>query len=267
MNKLDSFTPDSTYVCIDFDGTITVWTIGERGRPISSISFLVTQPSIHPEFDTHWHQLYKKYRPIETSPTIYIEEKNRLMIQWWKEVFELFQRFSIWRQVFDEAIQNIAGLQIREGMRGFLQELSKKWVPVIVFSAWIKLIIQKFLEHHNLLTSNISIIANEFSFDGFWSTIVPDEQDIICAANKDSRHFSQEILSIIKWRENIIVIGDNPHDIDMASHVSWKHNIFSLWFLNYPNDELRGHFSQVFDFVIESHDKDRGVLEKIVSKL
>jgi HAD superfamily hydrolase (TIGR01544 family) len=267
MNKLESFTKDSTYACIDFDGTITVWTIGKRWRPMSSISFLVTQKSVHPEFDTHGHELYKKYRPIETSTTIDIEEKNKQMLEWWKEVFQLFQRFSVWKQVFDEAIENIGELQIRGWMKDFLQEFSKKWIPVIIFSAGIKLIIEKFLEHHWLLTPNISVIANEFSFDGFWNTVIPEEQDIICAANKDSRHFSQEILSIINWRENIIVIWDNPHDVDMASHISWKHNIFSLGFLNYPNDELRRHFSEVFDFVIESHDTSWWALVDIIWKI
>jgi HAD superfamily hydrolase (TIGR01544 family) len=267
MEKLDSFTSDSTHVCIDFDGTITVWTIGERGRPISSISFLVTQPSVHPDFDIYWRQLYKKYRPIETSTTIDIEEKNQKMLEWWKEVFELFQKFSVWKQVFDEAIENIGELQIREWIKDFLQEFSKKWIPVIVFSAGIKLIIEKFLEYHDLLTPNVSIIANEFSFDIFWNTLLPSEKDIICSANKDSRHFSEEILSIIKWRENIIVIWDNPHDVDMASHVNWKHNIFSLWFLNYPNDELRHHFAEVFDMVIESHDSSLWELELITLKL
>ncbi len=265
MNKLSGFTAENTYACIDFDGTISVWTIGERGRPMSSISFLVTQPSIHPEFDTYGHLLYEKYRPIETSLAMSSDEKDLHMFQWWKEVFQLFERFWVWKKVFDEARENIKTLQIREWMVEFLRELPNKWIPVIIFSAGIKNIIEKFLEYHWVLTPNTFIIANTFSFEGNWNIILPNDNEIIYSANKDSRHFSEEVIRIIQWRENIIVMWDNYHDYDMASHVLWKHNIFSIWFLNSPDDTSRKDFLSIYDEVIESHDSTLGKLEKILN--
>lgn len=263
----ENFTRDNTYVCIDFDGTISKWTVSSTGKPMSTIAYLADQPSMNKWFETEAYALYRKYRPIELDSKLSSIEKEIHMKEWWEQVFWLLEKHWISKEVFLEAEQNIDKLELRIGMSQFFQEMQAKEIPVIVFSAGIGNIILHVLNHYNLLTRNISVISNIFYFNDAHKVLIPSWDNLIHASNKDSRHFWEEIFRIISGRENIIVIGDNPHDKDMASHVSWKHNIYSVWFLNYPDKNSREGFWRIFDTVVESHDSTLWILEQITWKL
>ncbi|KHN06641.1 Cytosolic 5'-nucleotidase III [Glycine soja] len=110
----------------------------------------------NPEYNAKRHQLYEYYHPLEFSPTIGLEEKTKLMEEWWGKTQGLLVEGGLTYDSIRQSVGN-ANIPFREGERD---------APVLIFSAGLADIIEEVLRqklHRSF--KNVRIVSNRMVFD------------------------------------------------------------------------------------------------------
>lgn len=251
-SKLKNTRLSNTALVFDFDGTLNKKHIGTTKVP-SIISILRNENILNEDYSHHAHTLATTYYPIELDPDIPREIKVQKMEEWWEKAINLLIKHKL-------SVENIKtasyhkNLVLRDGVTNTLSFAAKKNIPVVIFSASGTGIdsIRFFLERHNLLFENITIISNRFKYeDTIVSKIIPP---LIHVLNKNESvlKFFPEIR--LQDKRNIILIGDSINDIDMVLD-SNHDTVIRIGLCNEIDPEekanLISRFQEYFDVVIE----------------
>ncbi|KAI9080520.1 hypothetical protein K1719_037486 [Acacia pycnantha] len=103
--------PQKLQVIADFDATLTkFWVNGTRGQ---SSHGLVQQGN--PEYDSKREELYDYYHPLEFSPDIGLEEKTKLMEEWWGRVHVHLIEGGFTKESIIQSVAN-GNIAFREGV-------------------------------------------------------------------------------------------------------------------------------------------------------
>ncbi|KAF8398159.1 hypothetical protein HHK36_017085 [Tetracentron sinense] len=130
--------PAKFQVIADFDATLTqYWINGLRGQ---SSHGLLQQGN--PEYDVKRHELFEYYHPLEFSPTIPIEEKAKLMEEWWEKTHSLLIEGGLTYDAIEKSVAN-ARIAFREGVIELFELLEERGVPVLIFLAGLADIIEE----------------------------------------------------------------------------------------------------------------------------
>lgn len=129
---------DDLYVVADFDRTIT------NGNSKTSWSILANSNLVPKTYVSERQTLYDYYRPIEVSDTIDYSYKLLMMKEWFQKHIELFVKYKISKEVFEEAATNLRIMEFRPYAREFIEFLHKKNIPLIIISAGIGNFIESF---------------------------------------------------------------------------------------------------------------------------
>ncbi|KAJ8440727.1 hypothetical protein Cgig2_005458 [Carnegiea gigantea] len=212
--------PSKLQVIADFDGTLTKYNInGQRGHT----SHALLQQG-NREYDIKRQKLYEYYRPLEICPTIPVDEKTKLMEEWWEKTHALLVEGGLTYDDIRKSVTN-ARIAFREGVVGLFELLelptrepgslvpddqvenhfkmkffsvnpssfNEKGVPVLIFSAGLADIIEEVLRqklHRSF--KNIEIVSNRMVFD-------------------DNSH-------LVGFKDKTIhVLNKNEHALDMAA--------------------------------------------------
>ncbi|CAH1414577.1 unnamed protein product [Lactuca virosa] len=145
-------------VIADFDNTLTkFWVDGFKGH--SSHTLLQQE---NPEYNAKRDELFNYYHPLEFDPEIPIDEKTKLMEEWWgktlwnKKLCGLLIEGGL---TYDAIRNSVAGAMIafRKGERD---------VPILIFSAGLADIIEEVLRQKLHRTfKNVKIVSNRMKFD------------------------------------------------------------------------------------------------------
>uniref|UniRef100_A0A2P2ILD9 5'-nucleotidase n=1 Tax=Rhizophora mucronata TaxID=61149 RepID=A0A2P2ILD9_RHIMU len=130
--------PAKLQVIADFDATLTKYFVnGRRGQ---SSHGLLRQGS--PEYDAKRRALHEYYHPLEFSPTIPVQEKAKLMEEWWGKTHNLLIEGGL---AYDAIIDSVANSAIafREGVVELFEFLEERGIPVLIFSAGLADIIEE----------------------------------------------------------------------------------------------------------------------------
>ncbi|KAJ1404783.1 Pyrimidine 5-nucleotidase, eukaryotic [Sesbania bispinosa] len=113
--------PQKLQVIADFDATLTkFWVNGTRG--LSSHGLLQQG---NPEYDAKRQQLYEYYHPLEFSPTIGLEEKTKLMEEWWGKTHALLIEGGLTYESIRQSVAN-ANIAFREGLADIIEEVLRQ---------------------------------------------------------------------------------------------------------------------------------------------
>ena len=243
--KIDG--PSKLHILSDFDRTLTKAYV-EGQKTHTTIAQIREGKYLTPDYAPRAHALFDKYRPYEISQTISKEEKNKKMQEWWSSHLDLFIECGMNKNVIKDIIQK-KKIQLREGLFEFLDISAKYKIPLLIFSAGNGNIIEAYLKSEKRLYNNIHIISNFFKFDkdgkvtGYKSQIIHtfNKNEI---SIKDSPYHRQ-----ITKRRNVILIGDDVADLDMAEGLEHD-NIIKIGFLNEDASRLFSDYSKNFDVVI-----------------
>ncbi|XP_021808293.1 cytosolic 5'-nucleotidase 3A-like [Prunus avium] len=155
---------NSDKVIADFDATLTKHRVnGCRGQSKCFVVFeLYSLLSLsNPEYDKKRQELYEHYHPFEFSPTIPIEEKTKLMEEWWTKTHGLLIEGGLTYDGIRQSViySTIAVVELFE----FLEERD---IPVLIFSAGLADIIEDVLRQKiHRLFKNVKIVSNRMVFD------------------------------------------------------------------------------------------------------
>lgn len=245
---------DNLYVVADFDRTIT------NGTSKTSWSILANSDLVPKTYVSERQALYDYYRPIEVSDTVDYSYKLQMMKEWFQKHIELFVKYKISKQVFEEAAANLRIMEFRPYAREFLEFLHKNNVPLIIISAGIGNFIESFLEHNNCNFDNIYINSNKIIFKDDIAVGVGDS--IIHSFNKNEVSLPDDIFEKIKNRDTVLLLGDQVSDLNMVDRNNHKY-VISIGFLT--QDSLKDTMISNFDIVCEESDNYDDV-KKLVFK-
>eukprot|EP00249_Psilotum_nudum_P011524 c23223_g1_i2 orf=257-1192(-) len=250
-------------VIADFDMTLTKsWINGRRGQSSHS---LLSQGN--PEYDLKRKQLFEYYYPLEICPTIPIDEKTRLMEEWWEKTHGLLVDGGLNQTAIAKSVAN-ATVEFRDGVRELFEFLEEEGVPVLIFSAGLADIIEEVMYQKLHRTfRNIRIVSNrmEFNDDGnlvrfIGKTIHVLNKNERAIEMADSLHNQDSHLTggnlhnvnsaaILQGRTNMLLLGDHLGDLGMSDGFEYETRV-SIGFLNENVDEWLETYKQAFDIVV-----------------
>ncbi len=238
-NKLPVKDYSHLYVVADFDRTIT------NGSSKTSWSILSTSDLVPKEYKDERNALYEKYRPIELDESMDSVERNELVKEWFIKHIELFVKYKITEEIFEDAASNLRIMEFRKGAKDFIDFLHDNKIPLIIISAGIGNFIECFLKHNNCCYDNIYISSNKIIFkNGIASGV---DKNIIHSLNKNEVSLPKEIKKMLNKRNNVILLGDQVSDLKMIDRN--KHNeIITIGFLTKENTSIE-IFNKSFDLV------------------
>jgi 5'-nucleotidase len=202
------FNKENYCVVTDFDRTITT--------NVSMDSWDASGMTLGQEFKNELSELYHKYRPIEQSYTMPIEEKEKAMVEWYSKCMNLYFEYGLTQEKLEKSIEN-SNMIFREGAKEFLQESHKNNIPVIILSAGIGNVIKQFLKTNNCYFENMCIISNFIEFDENGNMKKFDNKKIIHTLNKRMEgHTPKEFEEKAKNRKYKLLFGDLIEDLKMV---------------------------------------------------
>ncbi|CAI0410671.1 unnamed protein product, partial [Linum tenue] len=267
--------PAKLQVIADFDATLTKYIV--NGRRGDSSHGLLRQENA--EYDAKRLALYQYYHPLEFSPSIPIEEKTKLMEEWWGKTHNLLIEGGL---TYDSIKESVAASEIafREGVVELFEFLEERDIPVLIFSAGLADIIEEVLRqkiHRSF--KNVRIVSNrmEFNRDG---RLISFKGKLIHSLNKNEHALDMagplhehlgdsnglnNLGGSVKDRTNVLLLGDHLGDLRMSDGLDYSTRI-SVGFLNDNIENNIAGYSKAFD-VLYLNDAPMWGVVNLVSQL
>ncbi|KAG6434213.1 hypothetical protein SASPL_105836 [Salvia splendens] len=271
QTKISSILRDGTsklQVIADFDATLTKYLVdGQRGH---SSHALLQQGN--PEYDLKRQELYDHYHPLEIDPAIPLDEKAKLMEEWWEKTHGLLVEGGL---NFDAIKSSVVKSRIafRDGVTELFELLERSNVPVLIFSAGLADIIEEvFRQKLHRPFKNVKIVSNRMVFDQNGKTIhvLNKNEHAIDMAGPvhEELGYSEESTpdaSSVKLRTNVLLLGDHIGDLGMSDGLNYSTRI-SVGFLNDNIESSSDSYQKAFDVVYLNDASMWGVV-KLASQL
>ncbi|TXG49272.1 hypothetical protein EZV62_025147 [Acer yangbiense] len=223
----------------DFDATLTrCWINGSRGQ---SSHGLLQQDNA--EYNAKRQALYDYYHPLEFSPTIPIEEKTKLMEEWWGKTHNLLIEGGLTYDAIKRSVAN-APIAFREGVVELFEFLEERDIPVLIFSAGLADIIEEVLRQKlHKVFKNVKIVSNRMVFNN--GHLVSFKGKTIHTLNKNEHALDMaaplhdqlgdtdgqiDDSASVKNRTNVLLLGDHLGDLGMSDGLNYETRI-SVGFL------------------------------------
>ncbi|KAG7569671.1 HAD-like superfamily [Arabidopsis thaliana x Arabidopsis arenosa] len=268
--------PSKFQVIADFDATLTRYRVNGLRRQTSH--GLLQQGNAY--YDAKRQALYDHYHPLEISPVIPIDEKTKLMEEWWSKTHELLIEGGLTYDAIKKSVAN-SSIAFREGVTELFEFLEKKEIPVLIFSAGLADVIEEVLRQNLDRTfKNVKIVSNRMVFndDG---QLVSFKGNLIHVLNKNEHALDMaaplhDRLGVdigeedeenvnMKERRNVLLMGDHLGDLRMSDGLDYETRI-SIGFLNDNIEKSLESYRESFDLVYLNDAPMWGALE-LVSRL
>lgn len=241
--KLEQFRKSNNFcVIIDFDRTLTT------GASDSSLGII--PQFLGGECLKERLKNYEYYRPLELDYTIEKEEKRKIMKEWATKTFTLLSKYLATEDIIENALKD-ANIHLRKGVKEFFKEMYKKDIPVVIMSAGVGNLIEKFLEKEEVLYNNIILISNFFEFKDKKTYI--DTEKLMASSNKDYSKIPEDIRKILDKKENILLCGDIVEDIKMVNS-NQRSKTLAIGFLDYNIEKNLDIYNNNFDIVLADNE-------------
>uniref|UniRef100_A0A1J3DHB4 5'-nucleotidase n=2 Tax=Noccaea caerulescens TaxID=107243 RepID=A0A1J3DHB4_NOCCA len=268
--------PSKFQVIADFDATLTRYRVnGVRGQTSHG---LLQQGN--EEYDAKRQALYDHYHPLEISPVIPIDEKTKLMEEWWSKTHDLLIEGGLTYDAIKKSVEN-SSIAFREGVVELFEFLEKKEIPVLIFSAGLADVIEEVLRQNLHRTfKNVKIVSNRMVFDDD-GRLVSFKGKLIHVLNKNEHALDMaaplhDQLGVdtdeevdenvyVKQRTNVLLMGDHLGDLRMSDGLNYETRI-SIGFLNDNVEKSLESYRKAFDLVYLNDAPMWGAVE-LVSRL
>ncbi len=233
---------DNICVFMDYDKTIT------SSESEDSWATSANKKVMGKEITNALNKYCEKYEPIELDYTIDKIEKEKYMIEWYTKSMDLYYTYHLTKEKLKQCVYN-SRLELRKGAKEFLFELYKNNIPLIILSAGIGNVIERFLKEENCYYNNITIISNFIKFDES-GNMIKFSDTIIHTLNKNIDKLSDyKLKEKIEEKEYRIVIGDLVEDINMMGEYP-EHKSLKIGFLNKNITKNLEVYRKNFDIVL-----------------
>lgn len=265
--------PSKLQVIADFDMTLTkYWVDEKRGQ---STHALLKQGK--PEYDLKRREVHDYYYPLEICPTIPVDEKTKLMEEWWEKTHALLIEGGLTYAAIRNSVANSV-IDFRDYVIQLFEILEKNGVPVLIFSAGLADIIEEVMRQKLKRNfKNIEVVSNRMVFDdngnltGFRGKTIhvlnKNEHALEMAAPIHENLGSSDVpddcgASGVRNRTNVLLLGDHLGDLGMSDGLEFENRI-SIAFLNDNVGEWMETYKQAFDIVLPNDASMREVVDLV----
>lgn len=238
------------HILADFDKTLTKEFV--EGKKIASlISVLRDNDYLTPDYPEKAKALFAKYYPIEKDLSISLEERKKVMKQWWTEHFQLLIESNLNIKDIEKAVEH-QDVELRKGTNQFLNVLKENNIPLVILSSsgLGEECIELYLKKRNLLFDNIHIISNSFKWND-QGKAVGMNTPIIHTLSKNETMVKDfpKIFEKVKERKNVILLGDSISDVEMITGFNYD-NLIKIGFLNEEIEKDLESYKENYDVLI-----------------
>ncbi len=264
-NKIKEDGVEKLHILSDFDRTLTYGAVNGVKTP-SIISMLRDGNHLTNDYAEQANALFEKYHPVEIDTSIPLEDKKRLMQEWWHTHNELLINSDLSFSDLQDIVNN-GHVGFRDKVDIFLDFLYQQSIPLIILSAsGCGDAIQLFFKKINKDYSNIHYITNQFNWDNKGQA-VSSKEPIIHVMNKNEIVLEKipEVYQIIQNKKNVILIGDSLGDLGMIEGFNYD-NLIKIGFLNLYEEDQKQYYLDNFD-VILTGDGDFSFINELIKNL
>lgn len=205
MRRFGAAGLSSLHAVFDFDFTLTMPATENGDRPLSSWSIL--ERHLPPDAQKACYDLFDHYYPLEHNGMMTLEDAEH----WWQQALTIQRDSRI--NLFEVEQHFLEVANIRPGSSetfGFLRQVD---VPSVILSAGVKNVIDLWCAAYGVQPDLVVSTVFETDEDGHMTGW--DESTVVHTFNKaETGHPELEQLKC--ERPNVIVVGDNLNDADMA---------------------------------------------------
>ena len=219
VNKDNLFDIDlnKVYILADFNKTFT------KGNSKTTWSIFATSNLFCEEYKKERNELFEIYKPYEDDENLDYESKKTKLSEWWKKHIDLFTKYKLTEDSFRKALEEDNIMELRDGVKDFLDFLNKNNIPLIIVSQGIGNFAKAFLEINNSYYDNIYITSNMVEFKN--NIAIGNIGDITHNLNKSDITLPINISNKLKNRNQVILIGDEINDINILKIDKTSRNI------------------------------------------
>lgn len=267
LNKVVLGGSKSLQVIADFDHTITKQHINGE-RHVSSFCVIGNCSTIPSGFREQDRELLQKYLPIERDPHLTKEEKTPYMVEWYSKTSEVFSGFPLDSNEINNAVKG-SHTELRTGTQELVKVLDAENIPMLVFSAGLGDVVESILKEHDVVNKNIHVISNFLQFkDGCVNGFTAD---MVHPFNKNGKAAAHtKYFDLMASRHNVLLMGDNLGDADMADGVPNTDAVLKIGFLFGNNvNLLLPQYMDHFDVVLiddQTMDVANSIIRLLIEK-
>ncbi|MCB9359215.1 hypothetical protein H6503_04750 [Candidatus Woesearchaeota archaeon] len=252
---------ENLHIVSDFDQTLTK-AFHDGQKTHSSFAQIRGRGYLDPEYVKQSYELFDYYYPIEISPEVSQEEKNRCMQEWWEKHLDLMIKYGMKRSILQE-IATKGELHPRGMLMELMSLMEEEDIPLLILSAGLGDVIMEFLKAERKLTKNLHVISNFYRFNDA-GEVIGYQSKVIHTFNKNEYGIRDtDYFKEVEHRKNVILLGDNLGDCNMADGLEHS-NVIKIGFLNENVDEFLPLFKKEFDIILLD-DQDLGYVIDLVS--
>jgi 5'-nucleotidase len=261
-NKLDilkSSKFEDVTLLFDFDRTLTCGLV--EGAEVTSIATIMREEDyLDSDYQEKSKKLFAKYRPIELDQTITKEEKKKLMHNWWQEHLELIIDKKLTKAILRRAAESRLWV-VRPGVKDLFTFAHANGIQVVILSSSVLGFdsIRFFLEREGVYFPNVTIYSNQLVWNNE-ETVCGFNEPLVHSANKSDFITNEDV------RENILLVGDGLHDMDMIAGLSDK-NIVSVGIYESVNMDNVETYKNTFDLVLVNSEIDFNKIKNMLPAL
>ncbi len=251
------------HVVSDFDRTLTKCFFESKKIP-STFALIREGGYLTKDYPKKAFALFDKYHPIEVDDSLDYDFRFKKMKEWWDNHEKLLIESGMHQKVIDDILEKYPKI-FRDGTIQFLDYLSSKNVPLLIFSSGIGNLIEGYLKKEDRLTPNINILSNTFEFnsEGFATGY---KNGIIHVMNKpETKIEDKRYKDLITKRNNVILLGDSLGDLGMVNDL-YTNVIIKIGFLNEDLENKLELYKSKFDVVI-ANDGSMNYVNRLLYEL
>ncbi|XP_041087273.1 cytosolic 5'-nucleotidase 3-like [Polyodon spathula] len=159
----------------------------------------------------------------------------------WMKAHDLLVEQKIRKDQLEMTVRE-SGAMLRDGFRTFFDELYKHSIPLVIFSAGIRDVLEEIIRQAGVFHPSIKVVSNYMDFDEN-GVLRAFKGELIHTYNKqggalkNSGLFNQQTGS-----QNIILLADSMGDLSMVDRVENVENIRKIGYLNDKVDPLKPNY-------------------------
>ncbi|MEI6420510.1 MAG: hypothetical protein WCO30_02640 [bacterium] len=250
---------DKLHVLADFEGTLTKEFVD--GKKVLSIVYVLRDcPGyLSTEYQEEANNLFDEYHPYENNLSLSIENRSAKMHEWWTKHFNLLIKSGLKKEHI-EKVATSGIVQFRDGAKAFLKLTHDFGIPVIICSAsGLGEAVSIFCKYEGVDFDNIHYLTNSFKWNDRGEAVGVTEP-IIHSLNKNETliHEVLGLSEIIKGRNNVLLLGNSPGDLEMSKGSEAK-KVVTVAFVDSEAGE--SEWRKGFDIV----EKDYVEINKVLS--
>ncbi|XP_052737924.1 7-methylguanosine phosphate-specific 5'-nucleotidase isoform X2 [Bicyclus anynana] len=213
-------------------------------------------PSVPQDYKDEELRLADIYKPIEVDSTMSIEDKTKHMVVWYLAAHELLKGVRFPRKELIEVSQKMTEC-FRTGVKDLISWSERQQVPVLVFSAGLGECVVAALTAANYMLPHVKVVSNFLALDEN-DTVIGIKGDVIHTYNKNEAAIKDtEYYTMVKERNNVLLMGDNIGDAGMAEGMEHCDVIVKIGFLGRNTEANLQSYMDKFDVVlVNEHTMD-----------